>query len=419
MSLLIKRDTTVLVPAEGFAEGDLPHFLKAPRIVPQYLVTELHKHDNDDLFLKEKKDLEEMTRHLNKTPGRIQFAFRGSEKLLLPALWSGRRSVLTKDPKNDGFFKIKGVATNLAKPKLKRFKDGNFWIDGGQKLESVEYERRMSEKFNSALKAHGLEPVMEYAGRWVYAAKAKGHDLAASIFHVKGDTRLDELMDILDTALTLKVGLGARRKQKFIDSNQLSRNGRVIYGALYELYSDLGFAAGRLKKLLDTSGQAWSGDSGRSNAYIGNIVLYRDGKYLQMGLVDFDSSWDMSDCTPRQLERLQKKERRTIIQSVNGISMSARPMFTSRYSHRYSTNLRDYFTIGFKEGYSSRREDYAASVRAMSLDCIVRALRSPESIFKEQDAAADSANESPFDRWLYDKLSWFLTTPLLGSRPER
>jgi len=287
---------------------------------------------------------------------------------IMNGIWSGHRSAVVQDPDTSKLFKLKGVALNPENPKAIIFDDGVFWIEGGQKKKNVEYERTMSKRFNRVLRENGITPAMEYQGLWTYPVLAKGNRPAASIYEIQGDTRLDELMILLDSLAS---------DHELPGDDILTKEGVKFFGKLEKFYNDIGYITGRLKKLMDISGQTWSCDSERTNAHIGNVVLWRDASKLKLGLVDFDASLDYSHAISKsEMEAIQKKERNDIVNSAQFVQ-SLRAM-GGRLSGRLSvySDSRTFFSSEFNRGYYSSEKTLSHEIDMSRLDELFSALRS-------------------------------------------
>lgn len=383
MRLLVKRDKTSLTNTEGESviDDDLPFFLKTPKVVLSHLITEMENRlPSDDLLIQNNADYEPINYHLSSYPqgGFFQSLFStiNREKKDFPAIWSGYRSVLVKDTKKNNLFRLKGVSLNPANPQITEFEDGTFWIQGGQKKQNLEYERQMSNKFNNVLLDNGIQPIMRYRGMWKYPILAKRNRLAASIYQVEGDTRLDELMFVLDYLTVEKlIGNEIKKDGKIMKKVSLTSEGKIFLNTLSEFYHNIGFTTGRLKRLMDKSGQTWSCYSERSNAHTGNIVVYNGTNKLKVGFVDFDASCDSRDYTKSEIRDLQKIEYNTIQRSVHGLS-SIRTI-GGRFLKKgaITTQLRDYFLRGFAKGYEHNGKEVSNEIDIGLIEGIFLLLR--------------------------------------------
>lgn len=344
MKLLVKRDPNGMIPAEGRVEldSDVPKILKQPRLVHQNYIRLGERHD-DDLVVATENDYKEIDEHFESTIITPDFF------CLLPAVWSGYRSVLVSNG-NGGLYRLKGVSFNPEKPEIINHEDGDWEVFGGQPLFCARYEKQMSDKFNQVLVNEGIAPVMTCKGFWHYDKKARGRKLSASVIEVQGDTRLDEMMFIIESYLAYRTDTFEKGKTK------VNREGYNLFDRVSNLYYKLGVSAGLLKKLMDKNNQTWSADNDRSNAHMGNIVLYNDKGTIKTGFVDFDASCDTNDFSKSKIKAMQKKEYGTIIKSVNAGPISLRQIMPGFMKEKENyicfTQLREKFIKGFETGYA-------------------------------------------------------------------
>lgn len=356
MELLVKRDPVDLIKTEGNAvvNADIPDYLKIPRVARGEQIEFISpRSSEDDLLIASSEDYEGMMRHL-------KYDYKPHLNSI-GALWSGYRSAILQDSDTKKWYKIKGIAFDPKKPVVKTFDDNNYRIVGAMTKMNAEYEAEMSEKFNDSLRGEGIEPVMEFKGMWEYPVKAKGKTLAASVMEIKGDTRLDELMAVLDGLASKKYAIAGRTEKtgKIVSYSigYLTNSGEIFQNNLKRLYHEMGFVTGRLKKIMDKNNQTWSSDcTQQSNSHIGNIVVYNGTECLKVGLVDFDISCDSKDFSKSKLKALQKKEIEDIKASVMGGPISPREINGLPFSGEnfYQKEIREKFAVGFDEGYSSR-----------------------------------------------------------------
>ncbi len=356
MRLLIKRDTTQLMKTEGRAELDsgVPKILKSPRVVPDFEVKMIQKRiPNDDLIIAKQEDYSEIDNHLQITNRQQKNLVRKYlDKITLTGIWSGYRSVLVSNG-NGGLYRLKGVSFNPKEPVVQEYDNGDYEVFGGQPLQSARFEKRMSDKFNKVLENEGIIPIMKCKGYWHYPTKVRGRKLAASVVEVEGDTRLDEFMFLIENYFIHRVNGEGKRELP------LNSKGGELYFAIRNLYYDMGFATGRLKKLMDKNNQTWSADNGRSNAHIGNIVLYNGTNKVKLGFVDFDASGDIRDFSKSEIREMQKREYETIKNSAKAGPISLRDikMGFLHGQNVYAGYLqcREGFINGFEAGYEEER----------------------------------------------------------------
>ncbi len=365
MQLLVKRDITLLEKTKGKAivDSDVPKALKTPRVVPQQIVDHTQKREpSDDLIIANERDYSFIDTYLkfgsDDLKQEVERMKNAKVKLInckadvVPALWSGYRSALFQDPETGRLFRLKGISLNPSKPEIKEFEDDVFWVLGGQKRENADFERKMSDRCNKVLSDYGIAPTMTYRGIWQYPVKVKGEKVAASVIETLGDTRLDELMFVLDCVACKKMYIDAKSGK----IGELTKEGEKIFKNLKHFYYQVGNTVGRLKCLMDESGQTWSCDSERSNAHIGNIVVYNGTDKIKIGFVDFDASCDSDDLTQSEMRDLQKREYETIMRSAQAGPISLRQTSglpsTLKLIHTIG-DFRKAFQQGFFCGYST------------------------------------------------------------------
>ncbi len=305
--LLVRREPTLLIETEGqsFVLPTVPKPLQKPLVTVMdvtnisfeisresmpLLINQGDFSDENLYYWRETNSTLALTRDFAKLLGH-------NEEIVFSGLMSGRRSALYANSiASQGFFRMKGVSLRPAKPQSVVHEDGTFWIWGGEKYTNVLYERNMSQRFNLLLREEGITPVMVYAGMWKYPEKVKRYRSAASLWEVEGDTRLDEFR----TAVELHLEQGLKEKGK-----ASARTKKI----LNSFYSQCGYVVGQLLNLMHRSGQSWSCDSDRTNAHLGNVVLWRVSKdKAALGLVDFDASCDSNDFSKDKLRKVQEKD---------------------------------------------------------------------------------------------------------------
>ncbi|MBR9683795.1 hypothetical protein GOV03_04625 [Candidatus Woesearchaeota archaeon] len=295
------------------------------------------------------------------------------------ALWSGYRSCLTIDPVTNQLYRLKGInfLEDIYDTAVIRVNDrpDHTWIEGGQFLANARYEKSYSAKFNRVLRSEGIEPVMECVGFYKYPYQYKGKKLATSIIKVLGDTRLDELFYALEAKFFFTFAETSLLKHSEEKYRKWLGNYRQKASSLYH---DLGFITGRLKRLMDRNNQSWSDNPERTNAHLGNVVIYRqDEDYLGVGLVDFDASCDLRDSTKSELEQQQKAEKKFFLGSVFSKPISMRKI--KKISDRPIINkeLRLSFGTGFQVGYKSKKRTINNLVESYRLTEMIDILNNP------------------------------------------
>ncbi len=349
MTLLINRDKTFLEKCEGEAkvDKDVPAQLKQVHIVPQkLLLTPLRKFSIEDKLITTLAQKTKITKFLR---------LKSNEKIF--ALWAGYRSVIVECG-NGELYKLKGVTVNLENPEIINelyIFDRDPDIFGAQYKYSAKYEQQMSGEFNKALKKEGIEPVMEFKGYWNYKLKVNDKPISASVIKIKGDTRLDELMDTIEEILFQKIML-----------NTPNKSGQKILQKVVTLYQDLGFVVGRLKRLMNKNNQSWGPDAHRTNSHPGNVVLYADKDHLRLGFVDFDASCSrkVDKLNEQEIKRLQNDDYYSIRSYVHKKQCSSRQLASDKYdvlhwrdNNSYNNFLRDTFCEGFKKGHDDETFD--------------------------------------------------------------
>ncbi len=260
----------------------------------------------------------------------------------IPGVWSGYRSGLTFDQQTGNLYKLKGAAVAEIPLKIDDY-PGTPYLEGGQFLRNAHNERIFSDRFNRVLADNGIEPTMEYVGFYKSPFKIGRRKIATSVIRVKGDTRLDELMYALESEAYFQTTYTKGQKVQFI--LQLSN-----------FYQDVGYIVGQLKRLMDKSKQTWSDDPERTNAHIGNVVLYPvDEDKVGIGLVDFDASCDCRDKSKRALRQQHDKEYHSLLFSALEKVASARAIGLFYYPKLKFSFMRFEFGSGFMAGYEAKK----------------------------------------------------------------
>ncbi|MEK6898542.1 MAG: hypothetical protein AABW79_00415 [Nanoarchaeota archaeon] len=422
MKLLVKRDTNLLVKTEGTAQidSDVPKSLRVPRVVSPELVEHFKdRSENDDLMIAQRGDYDEIEKHLTSDEldgspiSRITRGLLGIEPQIIPGLWSGYRSTLVYCSKTDRLFRLKGVALNPENPKIVNTDDG--WIiAGGQKAHNAKYEKEQSDKWAKTLEWHGIEPAMKVKGLWEYPVLARKVRPTATLSEVVGDTRVDEVLVLLDHLYTRGLRGDMRKdittgKPIFCYGGETS-TGRKLIQATKELMYDIGYTTGRLKKLMDKSGQTWScPDSSGSNAHWGNIVLSNGTNKLKVGIVDFDASCDSFELGKREIRRQQRREYDflTNIKHLNPISSRAivggkisRGLINTEDGPRVVgiMGAREEFIRGIIEGYAFTGDKYNNEIDIGKLDAVFTLLRESGVPFTFDVGRARAGDDSIFSK---------------------
>jgi|GEM_PF-2021558 len=352
MSLLVVRDHLCLVNARGESRLSeaMPEFLYFPLLAQDLYCASVEKkgrrtllkmtalNDRGVQLLEPGEDpFREAQKEVKKTIKQNKEWYDPENDTILPALWSGYRSALVKDPATKELYRLKGIAFTDP-PIVHRGKDyKRIW--GGQTLRNAKFEKKYSDLFNRTLVEHNIEPVMNVVGIYTFPIRVDREQLATSVIHVKGDTRLDELIYALETEYRNLLTIPKTKERESLEK------------LLPALYSTAGFMVGQLKSLMDESGQSWSDNSQRSNAHIGNVVLYpdNDGSGVGVGLVDFDASCERKEMSPKKLSRLQRSEYKNLRQGANEGLITFREPLNVRKDTSYS--FADAYADGFEIGY--------------------------------------------------------------------
>ena len=392
--LLIERDPVALIPwtkpdgikreAKVIVEGEMPEELKKPLIVDPRFIN-----------IKLKRDLRELPvkgKFLPETIERYRLAPVFGE--CTPAVWSGYRSVLyCKDWINGAqLFKLKGISfTHPLDVRVNEDDDGyHVYVQGGQLLGNVINEKEYSDQFNRVLKNCGIEPVSECVGFYHWPLKAKGKRLATSIMKVQGDTRLDELLCVIENLV----------EQRFPPRNGIIYLSEDLITKLNLFYFTLGQSVGQLKKIMDINGQTWSDNPQRTNAHIGNIVLYHNSQNkLSLGLTDFDASCDRRDMRKKALMKQQEVEYQTMMNSAmqGAISLRNISMLNHMIIH---LETRTQFVEGFKDSYESFAGGLSATLDNSVAEFFLKELM--DELLKEIPQSRSSSGSSSLERKIED-----------------
>ena len=353
--LLIKRDETILVPLEGKVEvdTDVPEPLRTGcYVVRPELVTLVKSRSRDDDLVITSENGMPVVANADQIEG----------------VWSGYRSVLVQTGTNGQkkLYKLKGVSFNPSEIKVEHYDDKTHEIWGAQPAYSAQFERKMSNRFNVVLESEGITPVMKHKGFWRYSTKVGREKLTASVVEVQGDTRLDELLFVLENWLWLRT-----------EGEPMNWAGHAVHSRFFELAEVIGYRVGQLKRLMDKNNQTWSSAASRSNAHIGNIVVYRDDYELRIGFVDFDASCDTNDFSLSEIKDLQKKENDFLCQSALEGPISLRSIgYLTGMKTIIFPDVRKKFAAGFSIGYNANSKIIENCIGARTFLEIVRDMRS-------------------------------------------
>ncbi len=397
MELLVKRDGVNLYPTEGKVEleDDVPDFLKVPRVVDKHSVNDLkQRSEDDDLLIDTPNDFEiDMNNADFSWQNYLLFKERCESLGIpldpiphIPAFWSGYRSAITQDPTTGDWYRLKGISLDPQNPfsvKMSDSEDEKMWrIQGGQESYSARFEKRMSDRFNRVLREEGIDPVMEVKGFWKYPNLARRTKPYASVSKIAGDTRLDELLFVLESLYTKKMK-GKTRNDGGIQFGGCTPNGIKFLEVLAKFHYDVGFVIGRLKRLMDKNGQTWSSEYEQSNAHIGNIVLYNGSDKLKVGFVDFDASCDTTELSRSQLKAIQDREYNLLLSNAQNLvhisprQINGKPFIDVKgiLIPRTDNGNREFLVNGIVNGYHSRKRSYTNEVDLGMLKGIISLLR--------------------------------------------
>lgn len=364
MQLLVKRDTTVLERTEGIAEVDssVPENLQNVYVTkPAQIMKEASQSLENKLIITP-TDFKQIDAHLSKKP-----------RTAVNGLWSGYRSAIVRG--DDGLlYRVKGVALNLEKPRFTKEKDGTYEVFGGQPTFSAEFEKEGSDEFNKILAKEGIEPVMTCKGYWHYAkevgSKKNKQKMSASLMQIEGDTRLDEFLSAVDTYY---FGRGVYYSDAGMHKKQVE-----------QLYREIGAICGTLKHFMDRNDQTWGSNKDRTNAHIGNVVLYRKNDKIYVGFVDFDAASGKKYFSKTKILGLQTAEFVNIQKSILSPTVSIRLSSATKFEQTqtmitHSTEgmrLRDEVRVGFDKGYFRSNKTIKNWIDAGRVDELLNSIKS-------------------------------------------
>lgn len=181
-------------------------------------------------------------------------------------LESGYRSgIITVDGDD---YKIKGC-----RPNRKITNTGEPY--GSQFLNTAQYEAERTQEVREIFLKEGYQYPLEPVGFWVYDdILVDGEPTAATIYKIKGDTRLDEFIWWLEKDLVV---------------SHIPKEHRDAAVQTFEIF---GAMVGRLIRIFHNHSYSWNcPDSRSSNTNPGNIVVFSEDGKINFGLVDLDNSW--------------------------------------------------------------------------------------------------------------------------------
>ncbi len=210
---------------------------------------------------------------------------------------------------------------------------------GGQVLSRVEQEIEATQALTRVLAKEGLPSPYRALGYFKYPLTFKGEPLACSIMEARGDTRLDELIFDLEKEVLVCYSMNGDRPKfpRYVDK-------------LGDVFYKLGQWGGWLKRIMDDNNMPWSMSSlngGRTNAHIGNYVVFLDNGELLLGVVDLD------DCHfPFDNPELRENEFYTLVQNaLDPVMTSMNIGFKLPNGVEYPQDYRWRFVEGFDHGY--------------------------------------------------------------------
>ena len=380
--LLLTRPALYLVPAGGDVVGTLPESLRAnpwrPDVFSRLM---LRRHSlleilagssilSSGLATAEAGQEERLIRSLQETREKALASRRR-----IDAAWSGRRSCVTIG--GDGhLYKVKGVSFGN-RPAYEIHSDGETfaeYVHGGQFLRNVRSEKDATSLVNGILASEGLAPASEFVGYYRYSTKARGRRLAASIFRVEGDTRLDEMLFALARVGRLVTHDHEKlQRAPFYELNE----------ELHRFYRTAGIAVGSMLGALHRNGVTWSDNAARSNAHLGNIIVYeRDGSW-RFGITDFDAAGTRRDLKGPAFGRQAESEIVDVMNHIQDpIVVSARENWYCEDEQTISGIRRTFFNDGFVDGYRNRADESSfSSPLLMSIVSSMKALTQPDDVY--------------------------------------
>jgi hypothetical protein len=171
--------------------------------------------------------------------------------------------------------------------------------EGGQLQSDANNELRVLSLVNTVLSMNNVPnsatPIARFDYKWY---KFLDEQCSASVYKIKGDTRLDEFLCYLFTECLKKPKL---LKDELVDENVRS------------LLKNIGVYCAGLLDILYSRGVTWNipGTEG-TNAHIGNFVVFEDSLYkIRIGIVDFDGQtvkniYETRDKIERNVTELKK-----------------------------------------------------------------------------------------------------------------
>jgi len=302
---------------------------------------------------------------------------------------SGRRYIQVEHEGNQLILEVKRSGLILIGNKLYRLKGSNpsdidFRTDpfGGQILEIAEVEISYTNELSSIFGQMNIETPSIPVGSYKYQVTYNGKTCVATIYEVKGDTRVDEfLMD---------------KEQHLLAIEYMSGNPVQEIESLSDIFYRFGVQAGSLLRIINEHNITWNRITKiyPGNAHIGNYVIF-EGKPGEtfLGIVDLDAATTWRDKT--DMDRVRRSDIRKLINGTRKIESHSHSVRMPKIEGRKTTPYRTRFVDGFKSGYRNPSikpiptEDVAKALEDFSLNYVrnfleyTRGIRDVDGKFKE------------------------------------
>lgn len=261
---------------------------------------------------------------------------------------------------------------------------------GGQVLSRVEQEIEATGELSRILAKQGLSSPYRALGYFRYPLTFKGEPLACSIMEARGDTRLDELMFSLESFVFLCYMVDGKPK--------FPRYTNELGGLFYKL----GQWAGYLKRTMDDNNMPWSMSSlngGRTNAHIGNYVIFPENGELLLGVVDLD------DCHfPFDNQELRENEYHILTGNVlDPVIVSANTGLKLPDNLKPPLDYRYRFVEGFEQGYMNTD---AVRIRPGEIEEALKAAKRAREQLREEFSRIEEAQEHRAKKTYIDSSSY-------------
>ena len=236
-------------------------------------------------------------KHFEQLPAVLSEPLVITENGTTQGIKSGERSALLQDVDGGRFYRIKGC-----KPTTQVYGEGHSNPKGGQILSFAEREIQMASELGEIFRREGFEQCYRPVGLFLYdmwfkpPSKRKAERLAASIFEVRGETRLLDWGDMLMPREFWLARYFSRSSQPLVVSG-------VVPSELFEdvplevasVEEKFGIWSGRLLGIMHSNHYTWGRNKNDlSNAHAGNYPMVGEGKgprpdHVYLGVVDLDS----------------------------------------------------------------------------------------------------------------------------------